>query len=263
VTNDHGDVLELCDADGAAFAAYRYDAWGLPQGAGDLATGVWTQATTLVSQALAGQIAARQVLRYASYAYDAESGLYYCSARYYDPATRQWTTGDPAKDDGEESAYQYCGGDAVGNMDPSGLFLWYPKWRTRLWSRNNKGYETESWYNCAQLPEPQKQSTIDGVYYIFRIGARNRSSKGRWVEWQASVQRPYLLFAKKWRVVKTRRFLRPWQTKTVSVKWWSTDVIGSCVRTWGWGGWGSSTKSINPQRRGHWYGVWDAATEEI
>ncbi len=121
VTDDHGDVLELCDADGAAFAAYRYDAWGLPQGEGDYATGVWTQATTLVNQALAGQIAARQILRYASYAYDAESGLYYCSARYYDPATRQWTSGDPAKADGEESAYQYCGGDPVGRVDPSGL----------------------------------------------------------------------------------------------------------------------------------------------
>lgn len=120
VTNDHGDVLELCDADGAAFAAYRYDAWGLPQGTGDLATGVWRQATTLVNQALAGQIAARQVLRYASYAYDAESGLYYCSARYYDPATRQWTTGDPAKADGEESAYQYCRGRPTTEYDASG-----------------------------------------------------------------------------------------------------------------------------------------------
>ena len=60
------------------------------------------------------------MLRYASYAYDAESGLYYCSARYYDPATRQWTTGDPAKADGEESAYQYCEGDPVGEIDPSG-----------------------------------------------------------------------------------------------------------------------------------------------
>lgn len=37
----------------------------------------------------------------------AESALYYCSARYYDPATPQWTTGDPAKADGEESAHQY------------------------------------------------------------------------------------------------------------------------------------------------------------
>jgi len=28
------------------------------------------------------------VLRYCGYAYDAASGLYYCSARYYDPETR-------------------------------------------------------------------------------------------------------------------------------------------------------------------------------
>jgi len=56
----------------------------------------------------------------ASYTYDAESGLYYCSARYYDPATRQWTTGDPAKADGEESSYQYCAGNPVADSDPSG-----------------------------------------------------------------------------------------------------------------------------------------------
>ncbi len=37
-------------------------------------------------------VASRQALRYASYAYDSESGLYYCSARYYDPATRQFTS---------------------------------------------------------------------------------------------------------------------------------------------------------------------------
>jgi RHS repeat-associated protein len=114
VTNDHGDVHELCDADGHAFAAFRYDAWGLPQGGGSYATGIWTAETRdssnniVVSATLAGQIASRQILRYASYAYDSESGLYYCSARYYDPATRQWTTGDPTKADGEESAYQYA-----------------------------------------------------------------------------------------------------------------------------------------------------------
>jgi len=128
VTDDHGDVLELCDADGAAFAAYRYDAWGLPQGEGNCATGIWTQGTSLITSTLAGQIAARQVLRYASYAYDAESGLYYCSARYYDPATRQWTSGDPVKADGEESAWQYCAGEPVNHADPSGLKPKYRRW---------------------------------------------------------------------------------------------------------------------------------------
>ena len=61
------------------------------------------------------------MLRYAGYVYDSESGLYYCSARYYDPATRQFTTADSAKADGEESAYQYCADNPVQNTDPSGL----------------------------------------------------------------------------------------------------------------------------------------------
>jgi RHS repeat-associated protein len=128
-----------CDSESglysSAFAAYRYDAWGLPQGAGTYATGIWTQGTPLVNATLAGEIAARQILRYASYAYDSESGLYYCSARYYDPATRQWTTGDPAKADGEESAYQYCGGEPVARTDSSGKYavkLVFPPYRTNL-----------------------------------------------------------------------------------------------------------------------------------
>ena len=35
ITNDRGDVVELLDANGNAFAAYHYDAWGLPQGSGN------------------------------------------------------------------------------------------------------------------------------------------------------------------------------------------------------------------------------------
>jgi RHS repeat-associated protein len=123
ITNDHGDVLELLDAHGAAFAAYRYDPWGKP-----VASGTTTCLTSLIGSSLAADIAARQVLRYASYAYDAESGLYYCSARYYDPATRQWTTGDPAKADGEESTYQYCGGEPIGAADSTGAYVIRQDW---------------------------------------------------------------------------------------------------------------------------------------
>ncbi|MHB8869434.1 MAG: RHS repeat-associated core domain-containing protein [Thermoleophilia bacterium] len=120
VTTDRGDVVALLDAAGSPFAAYRYDAWGNPQGAGNLATGVWSQSTSLINSTLAAAITTRQSLRYAGYAYDGESNLYYLSARYYDPATRQFTSKDPAKADGEESAYQYAGGDPVGRVDPSG-----------------------------------------------------------------------------------------------------------------------------------------------
>ena len=114
ITTDRGDVVELLDEDGDAFAAYRYDEWGNPIGTID------RHRRPTSPRQLAADIAERQILRYAGYAYDAESGLYYCSARHYDPYTRQFISKDPANADGEESAYQYCRGEPVGNTDPDG-----------------------------------------------------------------------------------------------------------------------------------------------
>ena len=120
VTDDRGDVVELLDAAGNPFAAYHYDCWGWINEGYDNFNGIQTQGTSLISSTLASSIVAQQHLTYAGYVYDSESNLYYCNARYYDPATRQWTTADPAKADGEESAYQYCGGNPVGTADPTG-----------------------------------------------------------------------------------------------------------------------------------------------
>ncbi|MDY0087959.1 MAG: RHS repeat-associated core domain-containing protein [Coriobacteriia bacterium] len=94
-------------------ARYAYDPYGavLSQA---------SNAVTGISAALASAIAARQPLRFAGYVYDAHSATYYLSARHYDPATMRFLSKDPARDDGEESAYQYCAGDPVGKVDPSG-----------------------------------------------------------------------------------------------------------------------------------------------
>ncbi|MDO8963249.1 MAG: RHS repeat-associated core domain-containing protein [Coriobacteriia bacterium] len=112
-TNDRGDVTALVDMSGNRVASWSYDPYGLPVDPtvypGSLGYGV-------------ARIADAQALRYAGYVYDEFSGLYYCSARYYDPATCQFISRDPAEADGEESAYQYCGGDPVGKVDPSGLY---------------------------------------------------------------------------------------------------------------------------------------------
>ena len=116
VTTDRGDVVELTDASGAPFVAYRYDAFGNPAAAGPA-----TRSTLTLTAALAANIASRQPLRYSGYCYDAESSTYYLSARQYDPTAMQFLTKDPAKADGEESAYQYAGGDPIGGVDPSGL----------------------------------------------------------------------------------------------------------------------------------------------
>ena len=132
LTTDRGDVLELLDANGDPFAGYRYDVWGNP-------TGTWTANTSLISDVitpgLPAAIANRQVLRYASYVYDSESGLYYLSARSYDPATAQFISPDLAKADGEESAYQYCGGQPVTGLDPTGEYavnIHFPPYRPSL-----------------------------------------------------------------------------------------------------------------------------------
>ena len=81
---------------------------------------------TGITSTVASAIADRQLLRYAGYAYDAYSATYYLSARHYDPATMRFLTKDPARDDGEESAYQYCAGDPVGKVDPTGQFAVAP-----------------------------------------------------------------------------------------------------------------------------------------
>ena len=121
VTTDRGDVRELTyrgkqvGAIALPFARYDHDAYGNP-------TRTLTAATAGLDAATAAAIAERNILRYAGYAFDQHSGLYYLSQRYYDPATCQFITKDPAKADGEESAYQYCGGDPVGKVDPSGEY---------------------------------------------------------------------------------------------------------------------------------------------
>jgi RHS repeat-associated protein len=128
VTNQRGDVIELLDQWGSRFASYRYTVWGAPQGTNN---GILTTPTpvpvgsgagsALVSAAMAQAIANAQPLRYAGYAYDQTTGLYYVGARYYDPATAQFISRDPAKADGAQSAYQYAQDNPTLTVDPSGL----------------------------------------------------------------------------------------------------------------------------------------------
>ena len=115
VSDARGDVRELRDYAGAVFARYDYDAYGN-------ITSSQVFATTLITLAQAQEISDAQPLRYAGYVWDAETGLYYCSQRYYDPTTASFISRDPAKADGEKSPYLYCAGEPVGGVDPSGLY---------------------------------------------------------------------------------------------------------------------------------------------
>jgi len=114
-TTDRGDVVALTNTAGAPFARYTYDPYGR------VLTATSNEVTGITS-ATASAIRDRQPLRYAGYTYDTHSATYYLSQRHYDPATMRFLSKDPARDDGEESAYQYCAGDPVGKVDPTGLW---------------------------------------------------------------------------------------------------------------------------------------------
>lgn len=157
LTTDRGDIAELIDSNGTPFAAYRYDVWGRP-----LLT--ISQETSLIGATAAAVIMNANVLRYASYAYDAESGLYYCSARYYDPETMQFLMKDIAKTDGEESAYQYCGGDPVGKVDPSG----------HIWRSPQALLSDWEWRSPLDMGQSSKSTIASEMTRWFRSGVQIR-----------------------------------------------------------------------------------------
>ena len=107
-----GDVIGLTsDAGQTVVATYSYDPWGALTAIGGTDPA----------------LAARQPLRYRSYYYDAESGLYRLPARTYDPATARFLTPDPAAPSASDplglNRYSYCEDSPIAAADPSGATM--------------------------------------------------------------------------------------------------------------------------------------------
>ncbi|MCL4079272.1 DUF6531 domain-containing protein [Coriobacteriia bacterium Es71-Z0120] len=102
--NARGDVVALTDSSGAIVNTYSYDPWGNP---------------------LPAHESVPNPYRYASYRYDAATGLYWCWNRYYAPELARFLTRDiyPGElpDPVTLNPYLYCGADPVNNVDPSGM----------------------------------------------------------------------------------------------------------------------------------------------
>lgn len=81
-------------------------------------------------------------LGYAGQYTDAETGLQYLRARYYDPVTGQFLTRDPIEDLTREP-YGYVDGDPVNATDPLGLSVWddVKEGASDLWDAGSKAID--------------------------------------------------------------------------------------------------------------------------
>ncbi len=120
VCNWRGDVIRIYDGAGAVVANYNYDAWGNVISVTDANGAVITDST---------HIANVNPLRYRGYYYDSETGLYYISARYYDPIVKRMLNSDDELLSAvspqaltDKNYFAYCDNNPVTRADGEGSF---------------------------------------------------------------------------------------------------------------------------------------------
>lgn len=161
--NAHGDVVAVTDRNNEFVAQYTYDAWG-----------------NIVDQT--GPFADANSYRYASYRYDAESGLYYLNARYYNPEHGRFISPDPKpgqQDDPiTQNMYTYARNNPVMLLDPDGqwfvdaAFLIYdvsafianPSWANAGWIAVSAGGFLDPTGTFTTVAHAAKAEKIFGTY---------------------------------------------------------------------------------------------------
>lgn len=117
--NLQGDVTEIYTSAGLKVASYAYDAWGK---------------VLAVNNYTADNIGDLNPIRYRSYYYDVETGLYYLNSRYYDPEVGRFINADTT--DVLENAqyninglnlYAYCDNNPVVGRDDEGDMSFWKK----------------------------------------------------------------------------------------------------------------------------------------
>lgn len=101
--NGHGDVVQMVGTDGSLVNSYQYDEWG----------NVIQQKETVSNE-----------FKYAGELYDAETGLYYLKARYYDPKIGRFLNEDSYEGQIDNplsmNVYTYVHNNPLVYTDPSG-----------------------------------------------------------------------------------------------------------------------------------------------
>ncbi len=97
-----GTVIALTDGAGTVVTRYTYDAWGNHTTSG---------------------AAIEQPFGFTGREWDADSGLYFYRARYYDPGVGRFISRDPVGLTGGPNLYMYAANNPVSNVDPTGNFV--------------------------------------------------------------------------------------------------------------------------------------------
>lgn len=130
-----GNPIEHIDSNGAVHY-YQQDQYG--------STRLLTDGTGSVSATFTfdpyGNLTAKTgtadtLLRWNGQAQDADTGLYYLRARYYDPTTAQFLSVDPLAAI-TKAIYSYANNNPLNESDPLGLWSWNPlEWTGEEWDK--------------------------------------------------------------------------------------------------------------------------------
>lgn len=118
--NTLGDVLAIYDKFGNLKCRYVYDAWGNHKIYDESGNELLPESINI------GNI---NSIRYRSYYWDKEFGLYYLQSRYYDPALGRFISPDSMNYLSPDdilglNLYCYCSDNPVMNIDPTGTWSW-------------------------------------------------------------------------------------------------------------------------------------------
>ena len=153
-------MIGLVNGSGAVVAEYAYDAWGN---------------ILSISGSGAGTVGAANPIRYRGYVYDAETGLYYVSSRYYDPELGRWINADGViagvgGNEKDSNLFVYCFNNPINLEDKTGN---WPKWikNTVKWVAKNivkPGVKTF-------------QKTVSKVDLTYSTGINASGTPGAWI----------------------------------------------------------------------------------
>ena len=118
--NIQGDIVAVYSESGVKLISYTYDAWG--------------NANISFHNGGENTNATKNPFTYRGYYYDAETGFYYVSSRYYDPDIARWINADitdvlslPYYHHGQYNLFSYCNNNPVNDRDDDGQLSWLAK----------------------------------------------------------------------------------------------------------------------------------------